>query len=186
MKKILTIAALSAILVTGCSFNSGKGIISVNGHKITKAEFDKAIDSEINGSMFKAFGGAGNFVKSDDNVMYLIFKEKVPFVKYSLVVLVGTWALFAFSHPDSYIAEYNLSRNTGEVYVVSKLSNDAVPVMIRYEEDLRNQGNTAGYMQGVYNRVYNLQFEKDVRKFNLSDYLALEAYRKSAFVTVHE
>lgn len=79
MKKILTIAALTAILVSGCSFNmgGGKNIISVNGHNITKAEFDKAVDAEINGSMFKAFGGADNFVKSDDNVMFLIFKEKV-------------------------------------------------------------------------------------------------------------
>jgi len=79
MKKILTIAALATILVSGCSMNlnSGKGIISVNGHNITQAEFDKAVDNEINGSMFKAFGGANNFIKSDDNVMYLIFKEKV-------------------------------------------------------------------------------------------------------------
>ena len=79
MKKILTIAALATILVSGCSMNlnSGKGIISVNGHNITQAEFDKAVDNEINGSMFKAFGGANNFIKSDDNIMYLIFKEKV-------------------------------------------------------------------------------------------------------------
>ncbi len=116
----------------------------------------------------------------------LIYKDKVPFVKYSLVVLVGTWAIFAFSHPDSYIAEYNLSRGTGEVYVVSKLSNDAVPAIIRYEEELRNRSDTDGYMQGIYNRCYNLQNEKDIRKFNLSDYYALEAYRKSIYVTVRE
>ena len=78
MRKILTVAALSVFLLSGCSFmNAGKGIIKVNDHVITRAEFDKAIDKEIDNSMFKAFGGTSNFVKSDDNVMYLIFKEKV-------------------------------------------------------------------------------------------------------------
>lgn len=79
MKKILTMAAIVTVLVSGCSLNmnAGKSVISVNGHEITQAEFNKAVDKEINGSMFKAFGGADNFVKSDDNVMYLIFKEKV-------------------------------------------------------------------------------------------------------------
>ncbi len=78
MKKILTVAALSAILLSGCSFmHFGKGIIKVNDIIITKSEFDRAIDKELDNSMFKAFGGASNFVKSDDNLMYLIFKEKV-------------------------------------------------------------------------------------------------------------
>jgi len=78
MKKILTVALLSTVLLTGCSFmNSGKGIIKVNDHIITQSEFDKAFDSEVDNSMFKALGGASNFVKSDDNLMYLIFKEKI-------------------------------------------------------------------------------------------------------------
>lgn len=78
MKKILTTAALAAVLLSGCAVgNIGKGIISVNGHVITQGEFDRAVDKEINNSMFKAFGGADNFIKSDDNVMYLLFKEKI-------------------------------------------------------------------------------------------------------------
>ena len=77
MKKILTIAAVSAMLLSGCSFMNQNAVITVNGDKITQAEFDSAFDKEINNSMFKAFGGAKNFLKSDDNVMYLIYKEKV-------------------------------------------------------------------------------------------------------------
>ena len=78
MKKILLCGALSIVLLSGCSFLKQKnGIISVNGDVITKAEFDKAIDKEIDNSPFKAFGGSANFIKSDDNVMYLIYKEKV-------------------------------------------------------------------------------------------------------------
>lgn len=77
MRKILTCAALSVVLLTGCSFNQKTGVIKVNDTYITKAQFDKAVDKEIDNSMFKSFGGSKNFIKSDDNVMYLIFKEKV-------------------------------------------------------------------------------------------------------------
>ncbi|MBE7711133.1 MAG: hypothetical protein E7Z92_03225 [Cyanobacteria bacterium SIG31] len=78
MKKVLTCAALSIVLLSGCSvFPQKEGIIKVNDDVITRAEFDKAIDKEIDNSPFKAFGGSANFIKSDDNVMYLIYKEKV-------------------------------------------------------------------------------------------------------------
>lgn len=76
MKKILTCVALSAILLSGCSINKN-GIVQVNDKFITKSQFDKALDKEINSSPFKAFGGADNFIKSDDNFMYVVYKEKV-------------------------------------------------------------------------------------------------------------
>ncbi len=78
MKKLLAIAVLSTIMLSGCSLsNMGKGIIKVNGHVITQSEFNKELDKEIDNSMFKAFGGKENFIKNDDNVMYLIYKEKI-------------------------------------------------------------------------------------------------------------
>ena len=78
MKKILSCAVLSMLLLSGCTvFPQKQGVIKVNDTVITQSEFDKAIDKEINNSPLKALGGASNFVKSDDNVMYLIYKEKV-------------------------------------------------------------------------------------------------------------
>ncbi len=78
MKKILAVAVLSTVMLTGCTLSHfGKGIIKVNNHVITQSEFNNTLNKEINNSMFKAFGGADNFVKSDDNIMYLIYKEKV-------------------------------------------------------------------------------------------------------------
>ncbi|MBQ7764921.1 peptidylprolyl isomerase [bacterium] len=76
MKKILTCAALSIFLLSACSVNKS-GIIQVNDKIITKSQFEKALDKEIDNSMFKNFGGASNFVKSDENFMYSVFKEKV-------------------------------------------------------------------------------------------------------------
>ena len=79
MKRILTCAAMSAvILLSGCTFLGGnEGIVKVNNEVITKAQFDKAFDQTIDKSIFKAFGGSDNFVKSSDNIMYNIYKDKV-------------------------------------------------------------------------------------------------------------
>ena len=77
MKKFLTCATLSIFLLSGCSFlNEKTGIIKVNDNYITQAEFDKAIDKEINASFLKNFGGAANFVKSNENALYAVFKDK--------------------------------------------------------------------------------------------------------------
>jgi len=78
MKKLLVCIAISTVLFTGCSFTQKRnGIIKVNGHVITQAEFDKEFDKSIDNSMFKSFGGAKNFVKTEENPMYNVFKEKV-------------------------------------------------------------------------------------------------------------
>lgn len=77
MKKLLVCLAMSTVLFTGCSFMHKNGIIEVNGQVITQADFDKYFDQSIDKSFLKQFGGAKNFVKSDENPMYAVFKEKV-------------------------------------------------------------------------------------------------------------
>ena len=77
MKKLLVCLAVSAMLCTGCSFLHKNGIVEVNGQVITQADFDKAFDRSVDKSMLKAFGGSKNFLKSDENPMYAVFKEKV-------------------------------------------------------------------------------------------------------------
>jgi len=77
MKKLLVCLAVTTVLFTGCSFMKKTGIIEVNGQVITQADFDKEFDKSVDKSIIKAFGGAKNFVKSDENPMYAVFKEKV-------------------------------------------------------------------------------------------------------------
>ena len=78
MKKLLTCLALSSLLLTGCSFaGRSEGIVKVNDKVITKAQFDSEFDKSIDKSFFKSFGGSKNFVKSDENPMYRIFKDKI-------------------------------------------------------------------------------------------------------------
>ena len=77
MKKLLVCLAMSTVLFTGCSFLHQNGIVEVNGHVITQAQFDREFDKSVDKSMLQAFGGSKNFLKSDENPMYNVFKEKV-------------------------------------------------------------------------------------------------------------
>ena len=78
MKKLLTCLALSTVLFSGCTLmHKSEGIVKVNNTVITQAEFDKAFDKSVDQSFLKAFGGAKNFQKSDDNPMFGIFKDKI-------------------------------------------------------------------------------------------------------------
>ena len=78
MKKLLTCLALSTVLFSGCTLmQKSEGIIKVNDTVITQSEFDKAFDEGIDKSFLKQFGGSKNFVKSDENPMFGIFKDKI-------------------------------------------------------------------------------------------------------------
>lgn len=78
MKKFLICSALSAVLLSGCAFTQDKTqIIKVNDNYITQAEFDKTFDKAIDKSFLKSFGGSDNFVKSEDNIMYVIYRDKI-------------------------------------------------------------------------------------------------------------
>ena len=77
MKKLLVCLAVSSMLLTGCSFMHKKGIIEVNGQVITQADFDREFDKSVDKSFLKSFGGSENLVKSNDNTLYVVFKEKV-------------------------------------------------------------------------------------------------------------
>lgn len=77
MKKLLTCLAVSTVLLTGCSFGpKSEGIIKVNDHVITQAQFDEEFNKSIDQSFLKSFGGSKN-IDVENNPLLNIFREKV-------------------------------------------------------------------------------------------------------------
>lgn len=66
-----------------------------------------------------------------------IYAARMPFYKYSLIVLTFTWAIFALARPDYHIARYNLTHDLtrDEYYLTHDLSADAAPAIMEYAND---------------------------------------------------
>lgn len=74
-KKMLITLIVSMFVLTGCSFNKQKdAIIEVNDSVITKSEFEKSFNQEINNPVFKQLGLN---VKTKNSFMYMLIKGRV-------------------------------------------------------------------------------------------------------------
>jgi parvulin-like peptidyl-prolyl isomerase len=167
MKKILICTALSAILLSGCSFTQNKdAIIKVNDNVITRAQFDNLVDKEIDNSPFKAFGGAGNFVKSDDNVMYLIFKEKV------------THELIVKSLLDDEIAKRGIKVTDDDVKSEMKTIIDKVGSKEELNKLLKQQGvSNSEFANDLKTQVRIKKLINSIEKVSVSDADAEKYYK---------
>lgn len=73
-KKLLVTVAVSAMLLTGCTFGHRDTIIKVNGQNITQSQFDETFNKSVNNSMFAQMGVD---VKKDKNgFLYLMVKDR--------------------------------------------------------------------------------------------------------------
>lgn len=175
MKKILTIAAVSAILFSGCSFLNNNAVITVNGDKITQAEFDSAINKEIDNSMFKAFGGSKNFIKADNNIMYLIYKEKVSkelIVKHLL---------------DAEIAKRGIKVTDEDMKAEMKSIIDKVGSKDELNSILKQRGVSNGeFNEDLKNQIKIKKLINSVQKVSVSDSDAEKYYKANPNMFKHE
>lgn len=74
-KKLLATVAISAMLLTGCTFGSKEAIIKVNGQNITQSQYNEAFDKEASNSMFAQMGV--DVKKDKSGFVYLMLKDKV-------------------------------------------------------------------------------------------------------------
>lgn len=74
-KKLLATLAVSAMLMTGCSFNQKDVIVKVNDKNITQAQFDEVFDKAASNSMFSQMGI--DIKKDKNSFLYLMLKDKV-------------------------------------------------------------------------------------------------------------
>lgn len=159
MKKILTCAALSVVLLSGCTFMSkNDGIIKVNDSVITRSQFDKAFDKEINNSVFKNFGGADNFVKSNDNVMYVIYRDKV-----SNELIVKTLL-------DQEISKRGIKVTDDDIKSEMKTIIDKVGSKEQLNEMLKQRGiSNSEFTEDLKTQIKIKKLINSIQKVNISD-----------------
>lgn len=74
-KKLFATVAVSALLLTGCTFGQKDAIIKVNDQNITQSQFDKVFDKATSNSMFSQMGM--DVKKDKTSFLYLMIKDKV-------------------------------------------------------------------------------------------------------------
>lgn len=74
-KKLIATLAVSAVLLTGCSFGNKDVIVKVNGENITKSQFDESFDRAAGNSMFAQMGM--DIKKDKGGFLYLMIKDRV-------------------------------------------------------------------------------------------------------------
>ncbi len=97
-------------------------------------------------------------------VIVNLYKEKFPLFRYSMVAVTVCYLVLSFSHPDYWIAKYNIEKaeqvSSVDYYYLRTLSADAAPVLMPYvdEEDAE--------------RLWYDEDANSIRKFNVSQFIA--------------
>ena len=174
MKKLLCCLALSTVLLSGCSLmHKSEGIIKVNNEVITQAQFDEAFDSSVDKSFLKSFGGSKNFVKSDENPMYGIFKDKI------------VNELIVKSLLDQEIAKRGITATSDDIQNELKIIIDKVGSKEELNKILKQRGvSNAQFTDDLKTQIKIKKLVNSVQKINISDNDAKKYYdtHKSEFI----
>lgn len=166
MKKLLTCLALSTILLSGCSLmHKNEGIIKVNDKVITQADFDNAFDKSVDKSFLKSFGGSKNFVKSDENPMFAIFKDKV----------VNELVIKALL--DEEIAKRNITATEEDIQNELKTVIDKVGSKEELNKLLKERGiSNNAFTEDLKTQIKIRKLVNSIEKINISDADAKKYY----------
>lgn len=114
--------------------------------------------------------------------LIIIYKREFPLTRYYVIVVTVCYLIFSFSHPDYWIACYNLDHSmsqTNEVYedyyYLRNLSCDAAPAIFAKAEKYDYEENYwfLSYSEKIAN---HLPQKLSVRKWNLSRWKAYDLY----------
>lgn len=139
-KKMFATIAVSAVLLTGCTFNKSETIVKVNGRSITQAQFDQDFDKAAGNSMFSQMGMD---VKQDKGgFLYLMLKDKVV-----NELIVKTLL-------DEEIAKRNIKASKEDTENELKSIIDKVGSKEKFNEILKQNGITADqFKKDLYDEV---------------------------------
>lgn len=111
-------------------------------------------------------------------VVILIYAEKFPLFKYTLLTVTCLYLLLSFLHPDYWIAKYNYQIKNQEIdgyYLYHELSFDAAPILLDVDSDSSEQDRSI-FLQTIKEQ-YILDIEQkyddmSLRQFNFSLFIA--------------
>lgn len=98
-------------------------------------------------------------------ILVQIYREQFQLFRYGLVVVCVCYLALSFSHPDYWIAKYNLSQmaqqsaETKDYFYLADLSSDAAPVIVEQSGD---------WVDRYKARMSHLQ-ERSIRQYNFSE-----------------
>lgn len=142
-------------------------------------------------------------------VTVMIYRESFPYFRYAVITVTTLYLLFSFSHPDYWIAKYNISHYTDnnyyhteiseenenrdtiifDRYYMKRLSADAAPVIYSMAEEI-GYDNDSWFKDYAFHIWYDNHHGKlteksneqlSVRKWNLSRWRAEHYYEASSF-----
>ncbi len=106
-------------------------------------------------------------------ILIQIFRPGFPLFQYGLAIVFASYLVLSFSHPDYWIAKYNLddshqqAAQNMDYFYLSRLSSDAAPVISHYEGD---------WVDRYSDRILASSESGNLRRFNFS-----RAYAENLF-----
>lgn len=165
-KKLLATVAVSAMLLTGCTFGAKDAIIKVNGQNITQAQYNDAFDKEANNSMFAQMGV--DVKKDKDGFVYLMLKDKV------------VNELIVKSLLDQEMAKRNIKVTKDDTEAELKTIIDKIGSKEKFNEILKqNKISPAQFKKDLYEEVKMKKLVAAISTVKVSDADAKAFYKEN-------
>lgn len=112
--------------------------------------------------------------------LILIYRESFPFTRYCIVTVTLLYLAFSFSHPDYWIAGYNLSQSpvlagSGEsssaegyqdFYYLGNLSRDAAPILFEKADEMGYGGSSEWWFTSYGARIVKQSYDYQTKELN--------------------
>jgi len=131
--------------------------------------------------------------------LIMIYRKDFPYTGFCLVTVTILYLVFSFSHPDYWIARYNLSSKAEtDYYYLKRLSLDSAPAIFNYKANSKFNINSDTWFEEYASRMVRKSYDFKVdeldeiwkeegnclpknlslRKWNLSRWTAYKDYEK--------
>lgn len=165
-KKLLATVAISAMLLTGCTFGQKNAIIKVNGQPITLSQYDDAFNKEASNSMFAQMGV--DVKKDKSGFVYLMLKDKV------------VNELIVKSLIDQEMAKRNIKVTSEDTEKELKTIIDKIGSKEKFNEVLKqNKISSAQFKKDLFEEVKMKKLVSAISTVKVSDADAKKFYKEN-------